>query len=226
MRLLIGIPAHNEQQTIGAVIDSLPKSVTGFKVVDVVVVDDGSTDDTRFILSRKKVTVLTHLVNRGLGGALKTILAYARQNDYDCLVTFDADGQHQARDIVRLTEPIRKGQDNVVIGSRWISNKTTHFLRRSVNSAANWLTFALFGVWTTDSQSGLRAFDKKALDLIQIQADGMEVSSEFFKEIFRHKLKIMEIPIQPIYTAYSKAKGQKITNGPYVFFQLLLRFLK
>ncbi len=224
--MLIGIPAYNEEDSIGSVLKSLPKKIKGLEKVDTIVVDDGSIDKTVNIARKFGSTVLSHIINRGLGGSLKTIFAYAREKHYDILVTFDADGQHKAKDITKLVGPILAQKKDVMIGTRWSNKNRKPFSRYFVNECANWLTWLLFGVYTTDSQSGLRAFNRNAIEKIHITSDGMEVSSEFFKEIHLNKLRFGEVEIQPIYTDYSMQKGQKIDNAPEVFFKLLLKFIR
>lgn len=225
-KLLIGIPAYNECVMIGRVLKSLPKALAGVDRIDVLVVDDGSTDGTGAIARLSHAIVVTHAVNLGLGGALKTIFSFATRYKYDVLITFDADGQHQAKDIAPLIHPVLKNTGDVVIGSRWKLSRPAPLRRVIVNRLANLLTFLLFGIHTSDSQSGLRAFGKRAIDRITISTDGMEVSSEFFKEIKRLNLRYTEIAIEPIYTEYSQTKGQKLTNIPSVLFEIFMRFLR
>jgi glycosyltransferase involved in cell wall biosynthesis len=226
MKILIGIPAYNEEQMIGKVLQSLPKKIGNKHKVDKLVVDDGSADQTSAIAKAEKAISLRHLLNRGLGGAIKTIFAYAKAYNYDILLTFDADGQHITEDIPKVLAPILKNEADVVVGSRWRSKTSRPILRFLINQFANIITYFFFGLWTNDSQSGLRAFNKKSIQLINLETDGMEVSSEFFREIHKHKLTFTEVPINVIYTSYSKAKGQKLSNAPNVFFQLLLRLLR
>lgn len=226
MKLLIGIPAYNEGKVIGNVIRSLIKSALNRSNTDILVVDDGSTDSTFAVAEKQGVITLKHILNRGLGGALKTIISYAKYKDYDILVTFDADGQHDSSDIPKLIEPIIKGEKDVVIGSRWRLSKNVPLSRLMINKFANLITYLLFSFWTSDSQSGLRALNKKALSQINLHSDGMEVSSEFFREIFINKLRFQEVPVKVRYTSYSQAKGQKLSNAPNVFFHLFMRLLR
>lgn len=226
MKLLIGIPAFNEEKVIGKVLSSLPKKIRGIKKIDVLVVDDGSSDQTGEVAKKSHVIVLTHLLNRGLGGSLKTIFTYAKAKDYDILVTFDADGQHEANDLPKVLEPILENKSDVVIGTRWKKKKEVPFSRLIINNFANIVTFLLYGIKTSDSQSGLRVFSKNAIAKIKLQTDGMEVSSEIFKEIRRNKLRYKEVPIEAIYTDYSIAKGQKLAEAPNVFIKLFLRLLR
>jgi len=225
MKILIGIPAYNEEQMIGKVIRSL-FGIAEKIGADILVVNDGSTDKTYEIVKSPKVTLVNHLLNRGLGGALKTIFAYAKVNGYDILLTFDADGQHKAKDIPKLIGPLIKNHTDVVIGTRWNNLKKVPVSRLIINQFANIITYLLFGIWTADSQSGFRAFNRKAIQKIHLETDGMEVSSEFFREIYKNKLRFVEVPIDAIYTTYSTKKGQKLSNAANVFFQLLLRLLR
>ena len=226
MNLLIGIPAFNEEKTIGKVISSLPKKIPAISRIIVLVVDDGSSDSTCDAAKKQGALVARHILNRGLGGALKTVFEYARINKFDVLVTMDADGQHDSRDLLKLIGPIVSKKSDVVIGSRWIVRNDAPFSRLLINRLANFITYIFFGTKTSDSQSGLRVFNNKSINLIKLQTDGMEVSTEFFREIERNKLKHQELPIKVIYTDYSKSKGQRLENAPNVFIQLLLRLLR
>lgn len=223
-KLLIVIPAYNENQTILKVLTTLPRQLSKIKV-DTLVVDDGSTDGTRILVQKKRIPVVSHLINRGLGAALFTGFTYALTHHYDLLVTFDADGQHEASEIPRLIEPLLTEQVDVVIGSRLRGRGSMPKMRWAVNWLSNLLTFALFGVWTSDSQSGMRAFNKKALSQIHLRSQKMEVSSEIFNEIRRWGLRLVEVPITSRYTYYSLKKGQSLTNAPSVFWKLLLQRL-
>ena len=185
-------------------------------------IDDGSVDNTYKIAKKIHVKVLKHLLNRGLGAALATGFEYAKKHKYEIVVTFDADGQHKASDIKRIIVPIIEGKGDVVIGSRVLEYRQMPILRRLINLLSNLATYILFGIWTTDSQSGLRAFSSKALKLIKLKSERMEVSSEIFKEIGRNKLRLKEIPIKPIYTQYSLNKGQRISNATNVIWKLFI----
>lgn len=222
MKLLIIVPAYNEEEVLSKVLGDLKK--IKFKNIkkEIVLVNDGSTDKTEEIAKNKKVTVLTHPINRGLGGALGTGLEYARNKKADIVVTFDADGQHNHMDINRLIKPILKKEADFVIGSRLLKNSQMPLDRKILNLVANILNYILWSVWITDSQSGLRALSKEAIEKIEIKMNKMEVASEFFKDVKKNNLKVKEIPIKAIYTIYSKGKGQKNSNAINVFTKLLL----
>lgn len=216
MKTLIVIPAHNEEARIGDVIKDLKSH--GFH--EIFVVDDGSDDKTSQVAKKAGAIVVRHIMNRGLGAGLGTGFAFAKNGDYDSLVTFDGDGQHVASDLVRLLKPIKEGKADVVIGSRMLKPAGMPLGRLFVNFVSNIATLVLFRVWTTDTLSGLRAFNRKAIEAINLKTDRMEVSNEFFMEIRQKHLKFKEIPIKPVYTEYSESHShnlvsltQSISNG-------------
>ncbi len=206
---------------LGKVLETLPKKLLHINKIDFLVIDDGSTDNTALIAREHKVITCRHIINRGLGAALATGFKYALIHNYDYVVTFDADGQHKATDVLKIVSPLINNTADVVIGSRLLYRKGMPIARRLINILSNIITLLLFKVWTTDSQSGFRSFNKNALKKIRIKSQRMEVSSEIFKEISRLRLKVSEVPIQSLYTNYSLRKGQKITNAPNVFWKLL-----
>lgn len=222
MKLAILIPAFNEEKMIGAVLERLPKKITGVTRQEIIVVNDGSIDETSRIARRYGVTLISHWLNRGLGGALGTGFLYVKQQGFDCLVTFDADGQHHPDDIAPVIRPIIQKKADVAVGSRFLSRHgRMPWYRRIGILGMNVITYILFWVWATDSQSGLRAFSKKAINQIEIKSNKMEVSSEFFNEIQTKNLKMVEIPIRSIYTRYSLGKGQKNINGLRILSKLI-----
>ena len=203
------IPAYNEEQTIVGVIRGL--KARGF--TRIIVVDDGSSDRTSTLACQRGVVLLRHIVNRGLGGALGTGIKAVLCFKPEIIVIFDADGQHDPNDIAQLIEPIEKGKADVVIGSRQQDSEAIPTSRRLAHRVANLVTYLLFGLRTTDSQSGLRAFSYEAASRIHITTNGMEVSSEIVAETARNCLRYTEVPIKAIYTDYSMSKGQSFKVG-------------
>lgn len=226
MKLLIILPAFNEGGKIGEVLKNLPAKIKGASSIEKLVIDDGSSDNTSKVALSHKAKVLRHIINRGLGGGIGTGFEYARITGADIVVTFDSDGQHRPKDIEPLIKPIIEGIADVVIGSRFIKVSEVPFDRIVINFLSNIATYILFGIWTSDSQSGLRAFNKNAISKIEIKTQKMEVSSEIFKEIKRNDLKFEEIPIKAIYTEYSRKKGQKNSNAVPTFIKMFLRVLR
>lgn len=224
MKTVVIIPAYNEAPLLPAVLSAL--KLMRVKNLTLLVVDDGSSDRTFETAQKMDVLVVRHIHNMGLGAALATGMSMARELNADIVGTFDADGQHRVEDLKKALSLIQSGEADVVIGSRLMSSLAMPAGRFFLNWVANILTWALFGVWTTDSQSGLRAFSKKAIETISLKTSRMEVSSEIFAEISRHKLRLREVPIEPVYTPYSRAKGQKSTNSFSIAWKLLLRKLR
>lgn len=225
MKLLIIIPAFNEESVIRETIKGIKNALKGN--FPILVVDDGSSDHTGTVAKEEGVIVIRHPINRGLGGALGTGLYWAKINNIDYCVTFDADGQHDPKDLKKMLEPILNNEADVVIGSRTINGwKELPTDRKLIMAVSNFLTWFLFGIKTTDSLSGFRAFNRVAIEKIRIQTDRMEVSNELFCEIKRNKLRLMEVPIKVIYSDYSRSKGQKNSNSFSVGVKLLLRLFR
>ena len=219
MRVIAVIPAYNEESTILEVIKQvLPK------VTEVIVVDDGSKDNTRRLVKKAGVTVVSHAINRGLGAALSTGFVAAEILKADVVVTLDADGQHDPEELNRLVKAIEAGAD-VVIGSRMIDHKGMPWYRVLAQMLGNTATFILFGAWVTDSQSGFRAFKIEALKKMHLHTNRMEISSEIVAEIKRAGLYLVEVPITAIYTDYSLSKGQSWLVGLKTLIKLVIRRL-
>ena len=217
-RVVVVIPAYNEERTIAGVIRGLNQQ----GLTRLIVVDDGSSDHTSELAAHEGVVLLRHILNRGLGAALGTGIKAALRLGAEVIVTCDADGQHDPDDVPRLLEPITKGEADVVIGSRMLDPLGMPYRRRLANWVANVATYLLFGGWATDSQSGLRAFSRQAAARMQITTRGMEVSSEIIAETVKNRLKCQEVPIKAIYTEYSLSKGQSFKVGLETLMRLIL----
>ena len=224
MKIFVVVPAYNEEKTIAKVIEDLMKMG-----LEIVVVDDGSNDDTyniveSIIKEKKHGLLLRHLLNRGLGAALRTGIEAALMEDPDVIVTFDADGQHDPQDILNVSRPIVNGEADVVIGER--NFKEMPSSKKFGNEVMNIITMMFYGIKVKDSQSGLRAFNKKAAETIIINARDYGVSSEIIGEVKRHELKLKEVPIKTIYTDYSMTKGTNTSEGLKILARLIMNILK
>ena len=219
MKLFVVLPAFNEEKSIGSVIKDLKRN----NYRNIIVVDDGSVDKTSEIAKKEGVQVYKHLINRGLGGALGTGIKAAVQNGAEIVVTIDADGQHDISDIKKAIKPIQDGDADVVIGTRLADPKGMPIIRKIGNWGFNCITYLLFNIWTTDSQSGFRVFSKDAAKNIRIKTNRMEVSSEIINEIKRNRLRFTEVPIKVIYTDYSLQHGQSSLNAFKILDKLMFK---
>jgi glycosyltransferase involved in cell wall biosynthesis len=241
MKIIVVIPAYNESRTIGAVIDDCKKYAD-----EVIVANDGSADETESVARAHGARVVTHIVNRGYGAALKTGIIAALKRDADSVVTIDADGQHEPQEIQKIVAPLQNGEADIVIGNRFASTSKREgmsILRKLFILIGNTITWLLYGTWIADTQSGFRAYTRNALDALlndiqdfrasprevprhsAVNAEGMEFSSEVIGEAVRLQLRIALVPITIRYTAYSLGKGQNILVGAQTAFQLILRKL-
>lgn len=224
MNLLIILPAYNEGRVIGSVLEQLPKTLPGLTHIETLVIDDGSTDETRRISRRAGALVLRHHVNRGVGLATITGLAAARTLGADCVVTMDSDGQHDAADLAKVLRPIIDGNADIVIGSRLLTREPgMPWIRQLGNRLMNGLVKLFWGIKTTDSQSGFRAYSRYALNRLHLTTSGYEVCTEILAAAKIANLRLTEVPIKIIYTDYSKRKGQRITNAVNIVVRLVVR---
>jgi glycosyltransferase involved in cell wall biosynthesis len=199
------IAAHGE----GAVIGDVVRSARALGV-RVVVVDDGSADDTSDRALEAGATVLRHVANRGQGAALQTGIAFALREGAGYVVTFDADGQHRSADIVAALEPLLAGRAEVALGSRFLgATADLPPLRRLVLRLAVRFTRLSSGLRVTDTHNGLRAFTRRAAQRVRIRLDRMAHASEILDQVRESGLAWTEVPVHVRYTAYSRAKGQR-----------------
>lgn len=222
MKTVIVMPAYNEATVIGQVVNKVKDA--GFS--DIVVVDDGSKDNTAYEAEIKGARVVRHLVNRGLGGALGTGLAAAIKLNADIIVTLDSDGQHDAEEINKIIEPIKSERADCVLGYRTYPESEMPKIRKLFNHVGNLVTYFLFGALVKDSQSGFRAFSNEAARSINIRSSRMEASSEIVEQIFKKNLKLEEVPIKAIYTDYSLSKGQNFFVGLKTLWKLIFYKLR
>lgn len=191
MKVLVGMPAYNEEKNIGPLVLKLKES--GY---DVLVCDDASTDSTGLLAENLGAVVVKHSRNLGYGAAIQSIFSKARELKSDVLVTFDADGQHDYKDIKRLVEPISEGKADVVIGSRFLEKKSDIPKYREIGiKTITQLTKTTHKVDVTDAQSGLRAYSRKAIESIFPVEDSMGISTEILIKAAEKNLTIGEISI-------------------------------
>jgi len=213
------VPAYNEEKAIGPVLDDLLRY---FRPSEIVVVNDGSRDRTAEIARARGVHVLTHLVNRGLGGALGTGLKYAVRRNARVILTFDSDGQHLVSDAIRVMAPVVEGRLDFAVGSRLKGDVSAMPpLKRFGNFVLDAITAMFTRRYVSDSQSGLRCFNHGCASKIEITCDRYAVSSEIIIEASKAGCRIGEVPIKAVYTDYSMRKGTNFMEGIKIALNLL-----
>ena len=205
MKIIIGIPAFNEEKNIASIITKL-RSISD----TIVVCNDGSSDLTSEIAERMGAVVINHEKNLGYGGAIRSIFLKAKELDGDVLVTFDADGQHRIEDIENVIAPIIEEKADLVIGSRFLdeSEKEVPQYRKVGIKVITKITNASIKKQLTDSQSGFRAYSKKVVDNLNPSEMGMGISTEILIKASTRNYKITEVPIKILYS------GNTSTHNP------------
>lgn len=222
-KVCIVIPAYNEGSVLGDVLQNLKKKLknTAYDTT-IVVINDGSTDNTSVVAKANGVVVIDHILNSGAGDATATGIEFARRGDFDITATMDADGQHAPNDVLKGIEIIKQSHDiGMLIGSRLID--TTGMSKRKIlgNKGLSKITHMLFGINVTDSQSGLRIFSRDALEKIYWKSRGYEFCSEMLWRAKQNNIIVDEYPITAIYTDYSRSKGQNNWNAINIIKSLL-----
>jgi glycosyltransferase involved in cell wall biosynthesis len=205
LKIIVGIPAFNEEKNIAVLITQLKK------IADkIIVCNDGSTDLTSEIAEELGATVINHKKNLGYGAAIRSIFLKSKDLDADILVTFDADGQHRIEDVNRVINPIINGESDLVIGSRFLdeSAKEVPRYRKVGIKVITKITNATIKKQLTDSQSGFRAYSKKVLNELNPSELGMGISTEILIKASAKNFRISEVPIKIVYD------GDTSTHNP------------
>lgn len=193
-KVAAAIPAFNEERYIGTIVLKTRQYVD-----EVIVVDDGSSDQTADVARLAGATVIRHEQNRGYGASIQTLLAEAKKRDLNILVLLDADAQHNPDEIPDLIKPISEGFD-LVIGSRARRGTDIPRYRRVGQGVISYFSRILSGQKVADSESGFRVFSRKAIASLELKESGMAVSAETIAQAAESGLKITERPISIRYT--------------------------
>lgn len=214
-KIYVIIAAYNEGSRLGALLQSLQSYA-----YQVVVVNDGSRDDTAIVASQYPVILLSHQINRGQGAALATGTEYALKQGADIIVHFDADGQHLAQEIERVTKPIITGQAEIVFGSKFLqANRIPFFKKYFIIKPALLLNNFLTGIRLTDVHNGFRALSGQAAAKIEMTQDAMAHNTEIVMQTKKLGLKYKEVPVTIIYHEF----GQGFRGGIKILFDLLFK---
>lgn len=212
------VPGYNEAANLGNTLATLCPWAK-----NVAVVDDGSADNTAEVAARYPVWVLRHAINRGQGAALATGIEFALRRGAKVIVTFDSDGQHDPSELPAIIDPVRNGEVDVTLGSRFLGRTVGMPMhRRIVLKLGVLFTRAVSFVAVTDTHNGFRALSRSAAQAIKITQDRMAHASEILDEIYRRKLKYREVPVTIRYSEASLAKGQSSLNAVKIVWQFLV----
>lgn len=212
MKIFIVIPAYQEEERIGNVVKNVIK--TKFPII---VVDDGSKDNTFRVASKYKITTLRHKVNLGKGAAMKTGAEAAFQMGADAIVFIDSDGQHKVKDLPHFIEALEKDKFDVVFGSRNLSHGVP-LVRYVGNKFASLLVSLLFGIYVSDLLCGYRGLSKKGFNIIYWESKGYGVETEMVVRTANSGLKHCELPVETVY--YDDVKGVTILDAINILFDV------
>lgn len=219
MKTCLLMPAYNESSTIGPIIKD-----AGLFIGHIVVIDDGSSDNTADIARAHGATVLKHFRNRGKGRALRTGFGYALQNGYELIATMDGDGQHDPMDLPRIFEDFRRTRPDIIVGGR-IKEQSKMPLHRRLN---NWLISnvgsALCGQRVPDFQSGYRLIKAEVLRNVRLETERYETESELLIKAGRIGYRIETTPIRTIYG--NEISNVKVLREMRLFARLFIKSLR
>ncbi len=223
LKTFVVVPAYNEAKVIGGVVAALCQVFP-----NVVVVNDGSSDETLEILRNSPAQLISHALNLGQGASLQTGISRALALGAEYILTFDADGQHRIEDALAALREVQGGGCDVACGSRFLGSKSNIPRgRRLVLKAAVLFSNITTGTHLTDAHNGLRAFSRKAAAILDISQNGMAHASEITAQLQRNGMVVHEVPVQISYTEYSLSKGQSSLNAINILIDLVVgRFLK
>lgn len=216
MKCIVVVPAYNEEKNLRPVLQGVFSHRPGDMVV---VVDDGSVDNTVIVAQEAGAQVLRHVVNRGQGAALRTGTEYALNKWADIIVHFDADGQFDPAEIAVLIEPIARDEADVVLGSRFLKDNNIPWTKKHlILPLARLVNYFFTGLKLTDAHNGFRALSRKAAEVIEINQDRMAHNSEIVRQIQEKKLRFQEVAVTVSYNRY----GQGVGGGLKIVKDLLL----
>jgi polyprenyl-phospho-N-acetylgalactosaminyl synthase len=216
----IVIAAYNEGKNIIKTLGDLKSE----HYTNIVVVDDGSKDDTYNIAKSQGIIALKHIVNRGQGAALQTGMTYALKSGAEYIIHFDADGQHNAKEIKNILSPLKLKQSQVTLGSRFIRKQKIPFARKIILKGAILIIWMFYGLKLTDAHNGFRGFTKNAAKKVIITSDRMEHASEIIEKIKQNKIKYKEVPVTITYTKEHLKNGRK-GQGKFDSIKILLKMI-
>ncbi len=217
MKTCIIIPSYNESNTIAGLISQVQSLKLGL-----VVIDDGSTDNTAVIAEKNGAVVIRNARNQGKGASLIRGFEYCLKNNFDAAITMDGDGQHLPEDIPNFISLAEKKEEiGIIIGNRMFNRRNMPFIRVMTNKFMSWLLSRIIRQKIHDSQCGFRLIKRKVLEELSLKTHKFEIESEIIIEAGRKGFKIESIPIQTVY------RKERSHINPFVdtfrFFRFILR---
>jgi glycosyltransferase involved in cell wall biosynthesis len=218
--IFVIVPGFNEAYIIRQTIEKLLA-----KKFSVIVVDDASTDNTREVLLGLPVYYIRHLSNLGQGAAIRTGIEFVlQQKSAEYVVTFDADGQHDADDIERMLEILKKEKADIIFGSRFLPGSSTnvHLSRKWVLKIARLINYLASGILLSDANNGLRVMTKEAALKMQITENRSTHNAQVQNLVKYNKIRYAECPVNISYSEYSRKKGLRNINSVRILYDLIL----
>jgi len=216
----IVIPMYNEELVVKNVLLELVEMYPDYLII---VVDDNSTDASFTQACVKGVYILRHIINLGQGAALQTGIEFARKMGTEYVVTFDADGQHDSKDIAPFVAELEKNEVDIVLGSRFLGHiKNMPKKKKFLLKISRYFTWVVTGILLTDSHNGFRAINIGKFPNFEIIHNRMAHASEIINIIKTLKMKYIEKPCTVKYTEYTIQKGQSMWNSINIIFDYLL----
>jgi glycosyltransferase involved in cell wall biosynthesis len=210
-RILVGIPVYNEERYVSKVLDEVRRYAR-----DILVIDDGSTDQTPRLLAQQPVEVVRHAENRGYGRSMQDMLRWAKFDGFDWLITMDCDEQHEPASIPQFIERISANESDIISGSRYLTqsldNDAPPSDRRAINKVITEELNARLGLSLTDAFCGFKAYRVDACDRLCLTVDGYDFPMQFWVQSVANGLHIEELPVRLIYNDPSRSFGGPLDN--------------
>ena len=218
-KIIVCIPAYNEEKNIASIVKRARNYAD-----EVIVCDDGSSDNTSSLAKQAGAIVINHTKNSGYGKTVRTLFQSALERDGEIIVTIDSDGQHDPEQIPTVIEPMLKSGFDIVIGSRFIENKDNLkiplYRSLGIKTITKFTKQASFSN-LTDAQSGFRGYTRHALEALNLNEDGMQISTEILLNAKSKKLSITEVPITISYDVDKSSTHNFLSHGISVLFSVI-----
>jgi glycosyltransferase involved in cell wall biosynthesis len=218
--VVVIIPVYNEGEVIADVVTAVTKRFSR-----VICIDDGSQDNSAEMIKSTSAQLVQHSINLGQGAALQTGIDYALLDpEIKYFVTYDADGQHDLNDVERMLTTIKQTKVDIILGSRFLGKaENITPLKRFVLKLAVLFSNKTSGITLTDAHNGLRVFNRRVAEELNITMPDFSHASEIVSRIAHKKFTYQEAPVTILYTDYSRKKGQSIFNAVNISFDIILR---